>query len=126
MTARGVVVEKLMVSPVPVTPFVRDVVVQTPDGYYRGRAHLMAGVRARSRRALIPRLDDSPIVRAASASRSVRGFMNWARFPFAEVEETPSGYTVYFSDARYSSTRGRGFGSAQVVVPKDDVETDGR
>jgi hypothetical protein len=63
-------------------------------------------------------------VRAASESPEVRGFMNWARFPFAEVEENATGYTVYFSDARYTRTRGAGFGSARVEVPKQSLESE--
>jgi len=126
MSARGAVVEKLMVAPVPVTPLVRDVVVQTPEGYWHGRLKLWPELELELSPALLPRIDDSPIVRAATDSPSVRGFMNWVRFPFAEVEESATGYTVYLSDARYTRTRGSGFGSARVVVPRQPPEIDGR
>jgi len=33
LSSRGLTVEKLMVAPTPVTPFVRDVVAQTPYAY---------------------------------------------------------------------------------------------
>ncbi len=126
MTATGATVETIMVGPVPVTPFVRDVVVQTPEGYYYGRANLWPEFELELAPRTVPLLEDSPIVRAATASPTVRGFMNWARFPFAEVEETSSGYAVYLSDARYTRTRGAGFGSARVEIPKERVDTDGR
>lgn len=118
MAARGITVDTIMVAPVPVTPFVRDVVVQTPEGYRYGRADLWPEFELELATRTVPLLEDSPVVRAAIASPSVRGFMNWARFPFAEVEETSSGYTVYLSDARYTRTRGAGFGSARVEVRK--------
>ncbi len=119
MAARGVTVEKIMLAPVPVTPFVRDVVVQTSNGYHYGRASLWPEFELDLALRTLPRLEDSAVVRAAIASPSVRGFMNWARFPFAEVEETASGYIVYLSDARYTRTRGAGFGSARVEIPKE-------
>jgi len=126
MTASGITVETIMVAPVPVTPLVRDVVVQTPEGYRYGRANLWPKFELELATRTVPLLEDSPIVRAATASPAVRGFMNWARFPFAEVEETSSGYTVYLSDARYTRTRGAGFGSARVEIPKELVDTEGR
>jgi inner membrane protein len=125
MTARGAAVDALMVGPVPVTPLVRDVVVQTPEGYYYGRAHLWPAFELELAPEPLPLLDDSPIVRAATASPRIRGFMNWARFPFAEVEEGASSYTVYLSDARYTRTRGSGFGSARVEIPKPKTDTNG-
>ena len=68
---------------------------------------------------MIPLLADSDEVGAASASPGARGFMNWARFPFAEVEETSSGCTVFLLDARYTRRRRSGFGIARVHVSKD-------
>lgn len=126
MGARGVTVERMMVGPVPVTPFERDVVVQTPEGYRYGRATLWPAFELELEPRTLPLLGDSPIVRAAVASPSIRGFMNWARFPFAEVEESSSVYTVYLSDARYTRRRGSGFGSARVVIPKAQFGTDGQ
>lgn len=123
MASSGTEVEKIMVAPVPINPFVRDVVVQTPKGYRFGRASLWPFALELAPRT-VPRLSDSPVVREAIASPEVRGFMNWARFPFAEVEETLTGYTVYLSDARYTRTRGTGFGSARVEIPKQENEQD--
>lgn len=116
MAERGVVVERMMVGPVPVTPLVRDVVVQSPDGYYYGRARLVPEFELELAPRTIGKLPNTPVVAAAAASPSVRGFMNWARFPFAEVEKTPSGVTVYFGDARYTRSRDEGFGSARVEL----------
>ena len=119
LAERGEDVQRIMVGPVRVTPFVRDVVVETPDGYIHGTAHLFPALELDLARSKIPLLPDSEEVGAAIASPGVRGFVNWARFPFAEVEETSSGCTVFLLDARYTRRRGSGFGSARVHVAKD-------
>ena len=122
LRGRGLDVERLMVGPIPGTPFVRDVVAEVPGGYRYGRVHLWPGFRLEMTDPLMPELPDTAVVRAATASPSVRGFMNWARFPFAEVERRPGGYTVHLMDARYTRRRGAGFGSARVELDDDDVE----
>jgi len=63
----------------------------------------------------------SAIVCKAMASPSIRGFMNWARFPYWTVEESTDHWTVKFQDLRYKgpdepSTPGVGF--AKVEIPK--------
>jgi hypothetical protein len=65
-----------------------------------------------------PLLADSRAVRLATASPEVRGFMKWARFPSAEVEESASGVTVYLLDARYTRSMRPGFGTAQVHISR--------
>ena len=37
----------------------------------------------------LPRQQPDAIVRKAMASPSIRGFINWARFPYWTVEEAP-------------------------------------
>lgn len=58
-----------------------------------------------------------PIVNEALSVASVRGFANWARFPFGEVEENDTEVVVYLLDARYASRRSSGFGTARVTLP---------
>jgi len=119
LAERGEDVQRIMVGPVLVTPFVRDVVVETPEGYMHGTAHLFPAFELDLAPSKIPLLPESSEVRVAIASPGARGFMNWARFPFAEVEETSSGCTVYLLDARYTRRRGSGFGTARVHVAKE-------
>ena len=119
LTERGEEVHRIMVGPVLVTPFERDIVVETPDGYIHGRAQLFPALELELAPSKIPLLPDSSEVRAAIASPGARGFVNWARFPFAEVEETSTGCTVFLLDARYTRRRGRGFGTARVHVAKE-------
>jgi len=119
LAARGIQVQRLMVGPVPVNPFVRDVVVETSDGYRYGEARLFPRFELELASRSVPLLAESPAVRLARASPEVRGFVNWARFPFAEVEESASGFTVYLLDARYMRSRRVGFGTAQVHISKE-------
>ena len=67
-------------------------------------------------------LEVSPAAQEAISSATVRGFMNWARFPFADVEEATAGFTVYLLDARYTRSRTVGFGAARVEVSTDQLE----
>ncbi len=119
---RGIQVEKIMVAAVPVTPFVKDVVAQTPQGYRYGKARLFPRFELELAPPTLPLLEESPAVQKAIASPNVRGFLNWARFPFADVEEDLSGFTVYLLDARYTRSRSVGFGAARIEVSKDPLD----
>ena len=114
--------EELMVAPLPVTPWVRDVVAQTPSGYRYGKARLLPRFELEVSSRTLPLLGVSGVVQEATASPTVRGFMNWARFPFAEINETPSGWTVYLLDARYRRSKSVGFGAARVEIAKEQIE----
>ncbi len=124
MQAQGVGIERMMVGPLPVTPFARDIVVQSSDGYRHGRVTLLPSFRLELDAVILPRLENSEIVKRATASPDVFGFINWARFPFAEVERHGDTYTVYLQDARYTRRRGAGFGSARVELPADASDHD--
>lgn len=118
LAARDVApVEKLMVGPVPVTPFEREVVWSTPGqvhyGTFRWLPHPVFEDPGWSR----PRRLDEPVVRAALTDPCIAGFAHWARFPFAaEIEPTPDGDVVHLLDARYARTLGARFGEASVLV----------
>lgn len=116
-TARGLDVQEAMVGPRPITPFERDVVLQTRESYRYGTLRLLPSPRLELEDDVIPRIDDSPFVARALADPDVRGFANWARFPWAAIEEVPDGVRVHLKDARYTRGRGVGFGSATVFLP---------
>lgn len=122
LASRGIEVVELMVGPVPVTPFVKDVVAGTPSGYRYGRATLLPRFELDLVERRLPRLEDSNVP-AALASHEVRGFVNWARFPFAEVERSEAGVTVYLLDARYTRSRAEGFGATRLDLGKEEAET---
>jgi len=57
------------------------------------------------------------VVRRALADPSIRGFANWTRFPWWQVEAAPGGWRVRFYDLRYARPgSGGGIGLAEVVV----------
>jgi hypothetical protein len=66
----------------------------------------------------VPRPNPSPIFEQALESPEIRGFANWVRFPFVEIEETDSATIVHIMDARYTRRRVDGFGSTSVSIPK--------
>lgn len=122
LVREGLEVERLMVGPVPVTPFVRDVVVQTPESYRYGKVRLLPQLDLELEPRSIPLLPDTALVKAATESDAVRGFMNWVRFPSAEVEESDREYEVYLLDVRYLRSSVRGFGSTLVTIPRTALD----
>jgi len=68
----------------------------------------------------LPRRQPDAVVRQALADESVRGFVNWMRYPYWQVEETPQGWRVRIWDLRYQQPDRpqRGIGYAEVLVPK--------
>jgi inner membrane protein len=106
-------IERLMVAPHPIDPTRWDVVAEVGDEYRYGR------FTWRDRRLAlndhrIPVAKDSAAWRAARAHPSIRGFLNWARFPWYEVD----GNRVLVHDARYATRRrpGGGWGGVEVVI----------
>ena len=122
LSEKGIRAQKIMVAALPVTPFHRNVVVATNRHYLYGTAQLLPKFHLTLEPRKIERLNNSPVILAATASPSVKGFMNWARFPFAEVEDTDNGYTVYLLDARYQRAPTSGFGSASVFLTRTEVQ----
>jgi inner membrane protein len=112
---------RIMAGPVPLTPFTRDVLVETPDAYRYGSLEMWPPSRLELEPRVIPRPAEIPVVTRALQSPAIQGFMNWARFPFVELEENENDVTVYVLDARYTRERTRGFGAAKVVLPKSDL-----
>jgi inner membrane protein len=115
----GIEVESLMVGPMPMTPLTKDVVVKTPDNYRFGTFSFWPSTNLVLADETLPRMERSSIVTRALARPEVRGFANWARFPWAEVIEEPEGDRVIFRDARYIRSREpNGFGAAVVFLPR--------
>lgn len=119
LSRQGVDAKRVMVGPTPMNPVQRDVVVETPTSYRTGTLELWPSFRLVLNPTAIPRPNGSPLVARALRAPQVRGFANWARFPWAEVEEEPDGYRVYLGDARYSRARRQGFGTAVVFLPRE-------
>ncbi len=68
----------------------------------------------------IQREEAGPIVQQALESDAIRGFVNWMRFPYWGVEETPESWQVSLWDLRYQGPgmRSAPIGYVQVEIPK--------
>jgi inner membrane protein len=112
-------VRGVMAGPKPIDPTVRDILVATPEGYRTGTLSWLDGGRIdwspEPISTLVPPADRGAFVEALR-DESVAGFVNWQRFPFAEMIRDDSGHvtTVWLIDARYQRTRAASFGSARV------------
>ncbi len=97
---------EVMASPTPGNPFRRDIVVADAEHYHfldldwlRG-AEPRVAARAIDRQPRGPRAD--AIIAAARTAPHVQGLVAWIRYPAYAVEETPDGYRVIITDARYA------------------------
>jgi inner membrane protein len=115
VAARGLAMpQQLMVGPVPVNPFVRDVVLDYPDRYVRGQLEWLPSPRLTLDERALPK-NASLLARAAATStREGRAFLRWARFPFFVVEHRSRTVMVRMDDARYSSGESPSFASMTV------------
>jgi inner membrane protein len=111
--------DRVMVSPVPVTPFRRMVVRDLGDRYEVGELTLGPTTR-------YERTDETasgrgtPYATAAAATADGAAFLSWSRFPrFAEVSEGLDPH-VRISDMRYADVRGRSWASIVVRLPTAD------
>lgn len=69
----------------------------------------------------LPRREANQAVLQALASPSIRGFSNWMRFPYWEVEESVEAWSVSIWDLRYQlpgQPAVSGIGFVRVLVPK--------
>jgi inner membrane protein len=98
-------VERVMVAPVPASPFVGEVVAATADTYYTGRWRWFAQPQLEIADEALPR-PRGEAFEAAARARDAQQFLSWARFPVAEIERDAAGdgFVVRFSDARYRTT----------------------
>ncbi|MFD2189359.1 metal-dependent hydrolase [Pistricoccus aurantiacus] len=106
---------EVQANPLAGQPFSHRIVL-VHDTFYRV-------VEANGKTVELPRGAPDSIVQAALESASIRGFVNWMRYPYWEVEESVDGWIVRFVDLRYQlpGKSGPGIGSAQVTVPKDSL-----
>jgi hypothetical protein len=123
--ARGVVLQDwersfggppagLMVGPVPVTPFRKQIIADDSLEYSTGTLDLLPRNLAWDPQR-VPKNDRDPRVARAREDARIRGFLVWARFPFWTFERVEGGTRVTVSDMRIPA-RGGTF-SESVVIP---------
>lgn len=109
---------KLMVAPVLVNPFRRDIVYENGQLYALTSASVFTSRPDIAPRMSIPTHRDDPIAQRASALPVVRTFLSWARFPYFEIDRDASGFVVRVSDARYARPGGQSWASITVHLTR--------
>jgi len=92
---------RVMVAPMPLDPFRRQIVVELPDAYAIGILDLAPRRRFEGHWVQIPKHDRLPEAREAAATAEGRTYLSWARFPFYAVGEDCADGMVCIRDARY-------------------------
>jgi inner membrane protein len=101
---QGVVVEDMMTGPMPANPLSREVLAVSATEYHFVRVILRPGRSPLIEQAYAPvsRPQVDPIISAVERAESVRGLMNWIRYPHYEVTALDDGYRVRIQDMRYA------------------------
>jgi inner membrane protein len=117
--AAGMHVNRIMASPVPVTPFRRQIVADVGDRYVLGLVELWPRPRfSADAMRQIPKRTQQPGVAEASRTPLGASFLRWARFPFFLVEHADGRTVVHMMDARYAIDPEARFGVLSVTVPQ--------
>jgi inner membrane protein len=116
---RGGEPTSLMVGPMPVTPFRRQIIVDNGLEYETGTFQWFP-TRATFDPRVVPKRDTDPRVAVAREAPHIRGFLVWSRFPFWTLEPLPGGTRVTVSDLRFA---GRGSPFVQTVIVPEEGES---
>jgi inner membrane protein len=112
--SRGSEARALMVGPMPLNPFTREVIIDAGDHYERGRfSWWRTEVTFEPER--IPKNAAAPEVAVARCDRNIRAFLVWSRFPFWTLEPHPHGTRVTVADMRFAGRNG--FWASTIVPP---------
>lgn len=106
----------VMVTPVPVNPLERLVVVDGGHSYLVGSLRVGGALRLDPERPIVTGMSsiDRPAIEADPQGRQ---FLAWARFPFARVRMEGDTVVTILDDARYSDGGRRSFAYTEVRVP---------
>ena len=104
----------LMVGPVPVVPWTREVIVDAGDGYRVGRYSVWPRQLQLSEE-IIPKNEQLEAVAAARREPQVAAFLVWARFPFWELAGSSGGTAVTVRDVRFRERVAGTFNATAVV-----------
>jgi inner membrane protein len=112
-------IESIMAGPVPLTPLVREFVVEQEAHYLVGTFRWLT--RPHTNRAAIltyPRgWPSHPAARLAAESPLGRRFLGWARFPTVTIQQVgPNSFVVHIVDLRYARRPGENFGTVSIPV----------
>jgi inner membrane protein len=108
----GTAPRAMMVGPLPVTPFSRQVIIDAGSYYQAGLFSWTDGTMSLSREQ-IPKNDGIPEVQHARDDPRVSGFLVWSRFPYWEVVPFDGGTRVTVRDMRFGDRF-----AASTIVPR--------
>ena len=120
--ARGGEPTSLMVGPVPVTPFRRQVVVDNGTGYEAGEFRWFPA-RLTFTGGVVPKNDTDPRAARAREVPQIRGFLVWSRFPFWTFEAIPEGTRVTVGDMRFTGQTPARFTASAVIRDPPRAQT---
>ena len=109
--------ESVLVSPIPLDPFRRIVVVEEERAYRMGRLDWLPRAAVSFSPDVVPKNDDDPAARAAASTPNGRKFLVWSRYPYYEVRREAGETLVTLGDARYRGPTGS-WAQVTVAVPE--------
>jgi inner membrane protein len=109
----GLAPARVMVSPEPLDPFRRRVVVEVPGGYRFGTLRWLRRPTVSFSTAFAAKNEEDPTAVAASRTPEGKKFLVWARFPYYEIQREKDQALVSIHDARYPAL----WASVTVAVP---------
>lgn len=108
---------RFMVTPVFVSPFRREVIIDAGDRYERGFVWFEPAPHFRPAGFGVDKGLADPSANAAMLTPRAQQFLVWSRFPFFVVSHTPTETRVFLNDYRYSSPTARdGWAGIQIDV----------
>ncbi len=95
------VITDLMTGPMPANPFARQVLAVSETHYHAVEVRFFNEERYRYAYDPVAIQEPDDIISRALEDPSIRGFVNWMRFPYYEVQELDAGHRVIIRDLRY-------------------------
>ncbi len=104
-TAYGAAPQGLMVGPLPLDPFRKQVIIDAGDHYETGTLGWWPR-RVRFDARPVPKNDDAPAAAAARLFPDVRAVLIWARFPYYVMSSSDTATSVTLRDVRFGDRVG--------------------
>jgi inner membrane protein len=98
---------RFMVTPVPVNPFRREVLVDTGDRYEKGFVWFEPAPHFRPAGYGVDKGFDRPETTGALATPTAQAYLRWSRFPFVVIDRARNPPGVLLNDYRYSDSTAR-------------------
>lgn len=107
----------LLLSPVPIDPTRREILIAEGERYRFGTLAWRPGPRIELTDEVLAVGAHEPEAQIAAASPDARSFMHWARFPFFVVDRSGGTTVVHIADARYSRRAMGSWASVTIRIP---------